>query len=300
MSHKKERQITLLSVQMPYRDVERVYRELTGHSSGRMSAHRVTQHLAQKLPSKPYPLIRSVSQPPEGKYHYSADGTMIHIRREGWKEAKVGACYEVDQDGKGRNTRYVATLQDREALGQKLYALAGSPSLEETEGTAFISDGAEWLTDLRQEHFPLATPIVDFYHASEYIWKTARGFYGEGSEKARAWAEPRVKQLRKGQQEKLRQSFCHLRPKTQDQQEILTNARRYFRNHGHKMNYPKYKSLGYHIGSGVIEGACKNVIQSRMKRSGMRWSRLGAENLLKLRGTHLNNDWNQIALCQKN
>lgn len=283
---------------MPYRDVEKLYQELTGYSVGKMSAHRTVQGLGKKVPA--LTPVNQKSSEVKGKLHQSADGTMIHIRNEGWKEAKVGACYRVDQDSRAQHIRYVATLGDRSELGEKLYGLAGRPSLEETRGTAFISDAAEWLSEIQQYHFPLATPIVDFYHASEYIWKTARGFYGEGSLKAAAWADEKIKLLRKGKQKKLQRRLSHLQPKTEEQRETLKVSRRYFQNHGHKMNYPEYESLGYHIGSGVIEGACKNVIQSRMKRSGMRWSRSGAENLLKLRVTYLNDEWNQVALCQKN
>lgn len=298
MSRKKERLVGLMGTQMPYRDVEKLYKELTGHRVRKMSAHRTVQRLGKKL-SPPVPRNPTLDKL-KAKKHQSADGTMIHICKEGWKEAKVGACYQADQEGHGQEIRYVATLGDRKELGEKLYALAGSPSLEETRDSAFISDGAEWLSEIQQYHFPLATPIVDFYHASEYIWKTAKGFYGEGSLKATVWADGKIKLLRKGKQKKLQRGLRHLRPKNQDQREILTTACRYFRNHGHKMDYPKYKALGYHIGSGVIEGACKHVIQSRMKRSGMRWSRPGAENLLKLRVTYLNHEWNQVALCQRN
>jgi len=40
------------------------------------------------------------------------------------------------------------------------------------------------------------------------------------------------------------------------------------------------KEQGYHIGSGVVEASCKNVVQSRMKQAGMRWSSSGAEAIL--------------------
>lgn len=298
MSRKKERLVGLMSTQMPYQDVEKLYKALTGQSVGKMSAYRTVQRLGKKIHS---PGAGDQKQNKlKAKHHQSADGTMIHIRKEGWKEAKVGACYQVDQEGKGQEIRYVATLGDRKELGEKLYKLAGNPSLEQTQGTAFISDGAEWLSEIQQYHFPLATPIIDFYHASEYIWKIAKGFYGEGSLKAAAWADEKIKLLQKGKQKKLQRSFKHLLPKNKDQREIHITVCRYFQNHGHKMDYPRYESLGFHIGSGVIEGACKNVIQSRMKRSGMRWSRPGAENLLKLRVTYLNHEWNQVALCQRN
>jgi hypothetical protein len=54
------------------------------------------------------------------------------------------------------------------------------------------------------------------------------------------------------------------------------------------MNYPFYERQGFHIGSGIAEGACKHVIHYRFKQAGMRWSRTGAENLLALRVAYLN------------
>ena len=98
----------------------------------------------------------------------------------------------------------------------------------------------------------------------------------------------------------MRYALGHLQPRNKEQREVRKEVCRYFRNHGHKMNYPEYESRGYHIGSGVIEGACKFVIQTRMKRTGMRWTKSGAENVLNLRVTNLNNEWYRIALCQQN
>ena len=51
------------------------------------------------------------------------------------------------------------------------------------------------------------------------------------------------------------------------------------------MDYADFKALGYPIGSGVIEGAAKSIIGSRMKRSGMRWSHDGINRMATLR-TH--------------
>jgi len=301
MSLQKENQLASLSVRLAYAEAKKVYEELTGQHTGRMTAHRTVQKLSKKVEKMKPKKIKSVdSKSLRGKKHASGDGTMIHIRKEGWKEAKVGACYTVDQEGEAQETSYVATLGDRREFGEKLYQLAGCPSLEETQESVFISDGAAWLSELQQEHFPQATTIIDFWHASEYVWKVARAFYGEGTEKAKVWATDKIRLLRRGKQKKLTRSFSHLQPRNKEQREALFVTRRYFKNHGQKMNYPKYKSAGCHIGSGVIEGACKHVIQDRMKRSGMRWSRTGADNLLRLRTIYLNNQWGRMAECHPN
>ncbi len=49
------------------------------------------------------------------------------------------------------------------------------------------------------------------------------------------------------------------------------------------MAYPSFRARGFPIGSGEVEGANKAVIGSRMKRSGMHWSRAGARRMSCLR-----------------
>ena len=45
----------------------------------------------------------------------------------------------------------------------------------------------------------------------------------------------------------------------------------YFTNQVHRMDYPKYISKGWQIGSGPVESACKTVVGRRLKQTGARW-----------------------------
>jgi len=114
------------------------------------------------------------------------------------------------------------------------------------------------------------------------------------------WAKEKIQLLKRNKQPSLKLTFCKMAPKTKKQREVLSDTKRYFENHGHQMNYPLYKRMGFHVGSGVAEGACKHVIQSRFKRAGMRWSRQGAENLLALRSLHVNDKWELLQNYQRN
>ena len=66
------------------------------------------------------------------------------------------------------------------------------------------------------------------------------------------------------------------------------------------MRYGEYLAAGYPIATGVIEGACRHVVKDRMERSGMRWTREGAQNLLHLRCLKASGLWNQFQKNQSN
>jgi hypothetical protein len=62
---------------------------------------------------------------------------------------------------------------------------------------------------------------------------------------------------------------------------------RYFQNHKHRMNYPRYVANGWQIGSGPVESACKTVVANRLKSSGMRWGEDGSDAVCHLRALYL-------------
>ena len=282
MSEKKEDELIRLSVRMPYEEAVKTYEELTGLPASVSVVHRVVQEMG-----KEYKELKA-----EGKEHVGSDGTMVNIREEGWKEVKVGAYYKVDEEGEKTEVRYVATVESREEIGKQLYELAGRPQLEQTVEMGFIGDGAEWLDEIQQEHFVKSTRIVDYYHVSEYVGNLGRIFYGE--KKGKEWIEEKLEQIKAGGVKEVEKSLRRMKGKTVKQKEELKTTLRYLKNHGDHMKYDEYQRMGFHIGSGVIEAGCKHVIGHQFKRSGMRWSRKGAEHLLCLRVAYLNDDWERV------
>ena len=63
----------------------------------------------------------------------------------------------------------------------------------------------------------------------------------------------------------------------------LKNLYEYLDTHQYHVQYEKFKELGLPIGSGMVESACKWLIQQRFKEVGMRWSETGFNHLLHLR-----------------
>ena len=49
------------------------------------------------------------------------------------------------------------------------------------------------------------------------------------------------------------------------------------------MDYPAYRAMGWQIGAGPVESACKSVIGARVKQAGMRWGTDGADQVGHIR-----------------
>ncbi len=74
-------------------------------------------------------------------------------------------------------------------------------------------------------------------------------------------------------------------------QRTLSTVCNYFDRNRDRMRYNEYLTAGFPVASGVIEGACRHLVKDRMERSGMRWTIDGAQAMLDLRSTHINDQW---------
>ncbi|QEG27960.1 hypothetical protein GobsT_27280 [Gemmata obscuriglobus] len=70
-------------------------------------------------------------------------------------------------------------------------------------------------------------------------------------------------------------------------------AYRHIRERTQWMQYHDYKRAHVPLGSGISEAACKTIFTQRLKRSGMRWTKTGAQVILNLRVVLLSGIWNE-------
>ncbi len=132
-------------------------------------------------------------------------------------------------------------------------------------------------------HFSDAVPILDWYHLAEHISKCSNEVLGEGTEESRQWAGGMREIMAKGKVDQALREMERLpgssENKVQAKRELIT----YLTNNRDRVDYPRYCSLGLPIGSGQVEADCKTVVQARRKQWGMRWSKSGAEQVLRVR-----------------
>jgi hypothetical protein len=138
--------------------------------------------------------------------------------------------------------------------------------------------------------------VVDYYHASERVWTLAELLFGKGRRSA-AWARKMQKWLKKpGGVNRVLHSAAALRDRyglRGTKRLDFQRAYRYLRDRMAFMRYADYRRWGVPLGSGVTEAACKTVYTERLKLSGMRWKKAGAQTILSLRVLLLSGVWDR-------
>ena len=137
----------------------------------------------------------------------------------------------------------------------------------------------------------------DYYHASQRLTTMAEALFGVGRE-ASAWAAKMRKLLKKPNGPfRVLHSAAALRqryPMSKRAGKEFQTAYNYLRARTRHMQYADFRAQGLPIGSGITEAACKTVFTQRLKLSGMRWSKAGAQVILNLRVVLLSGVWDVI------
>ena len=277
-------------------------RLLMGELAGLWVSQRQHQQISERIGAglmpdasgKPVSALRQEAPERIEDLYLSADGTTAHTF-EGWREVKIGAVFlaRPAPDGLPQRaaTRYFGDVIEAEAFGWRWYHLASAMGLDRARRVIVLGDGAAWIWNLVQTHFPGAIEIVDWYHAAERVWTVAHACFGEATPEAARWAKAGEKLLRQSRVETLLVRLSRLRPRHAKARQILRDAQGYFRNNAHRMRYRHFRRQGLFIGSGVVEAGCKHIVGFRLKQSGMRWSLDGLRSILHLRLALLNGDW---------
>jgi hypothetical protein len=232
------------------------------------------------------PVVKKETVGRKGK----TDGQPAHTR-----EVKLGCVFtQTGWDKEGYairdpdSTTYTGAIETAEEFGRRNYLEAWNRGWSRAQKKVVMGDGAEWIWNLADQHFPGAVQIVDLYHARQHLWDLARRLYPNDPAGQQAWMKVHQKRLLdKGKIEKL---VLSLRSTESTNTEVLGKIRTeadYFERNAERMRYPKFRRQHLFIGSGVIEAGCK-TIGCRLKQSGMFWTIRGANAIIALRCCHLN------------
>ena len=290
-------QMVWLSGLLPYAQVEPVFERLTGQlipdASIWVEAHRAGQRLCEQVAQQRQHVSVDRTQwehhryDPRARQSVAFDGGMVHIRKEGWKELKVGVVSDLTARGQPlRQSQpcYTAVLGDVAAFRPALWALAVQRAVPYAGDVAVIADGATWIWRLAADLFPCSVQIVDWYHARQHLAQAATARYPNDEKQARTWYEQMSEHLFMGR------IGCIV---ADLQQHDLADLAAYFHTHQRRMQYHEWRGDNYPIGSGNVESGVKQFKQ-RLTGPGMRWSRSGAERMVVLRTAILSRQFDQL------
>lgn len=235
------------------------------------------------------PVVKKETAGRQGK----TEGQPAHTR-----ECKLGCVFtQTTWDKEGYairdpdSTTYTGAIETAEEFGRRIYAEASRRGWSRALLKVVMGDGAEWIWNIAELHFPGAIQIVDLYHARQHLWEVARKLYPNEQAKQKAWMKMHQKLLDRGKIEKLVGALGAIKSENTEIAEKVRTEADYFERNRERMRYPKFRCQHLFVGSGVIEAGCKTVIAVRLKRSGMFWTVRGANAIVALRCCRLNSEF---------
>lgn len=297
-----QEQVSYLGQKETFEEGSETLKRLTGVEVSNMQIQRVSEYYGQCIEEAAEELLKNVPLPEQApedtsKITYGmVDGSMVFTKEEGWKEIKLGRVFNADENVPVtedrhwiKESKYCAYLGGFEQFLERFELLL----LSNVAVLVFIADGAKWFWDWVSVYYPKAIQILDYFHCKEYLCQYARLVFTDVGQKAK-WIKLQEELLFEDQVEKVIANIKSFIELTGDalnyQQKIIT----YYENNKTRMLYGTYRKKGLLIGSGPIESAHRNVIQKRLKLSGQRWSKTGAQKIANLRVAHKSNDWKKV------
>lgn len=157
---------------------------------------------------------------------------------------------------------------------------------EESQETAILHQGRRRGRNL--------TLVLDIIHVLSYLWGAGYALCRKDAAQTEVWVIRFLVKLltrpAKSVVADIRRSTAQ-RKLSAKEREPVDKCLKYFRRRLTMMRYPEFLAQGLPIATGVIEGACRHLIQDRLGITGARWSVPGAEAVLKLRALHSSGDW---------
>jgi hypothetical protein len=301
------RMACLAGVQQSFARAEQLLDELAGWQLDNETIRRVCHQTAQQAHEQRQE--RSTAE----RFAHAQGDCEAHIDAgkvntlEGWRDVKV-AIFAKRQRGEPATAAQwdervlpkptvravIAAVEEASLFGERSAAEARRLQLHGSSPLSVLGDGAEWIWNLQQRHFPDADGLLDVFHGRSHVADGAKGVFGEGAEETK-------KQTERGQQRLLEDGYAGV---TEWVGEVasqipvggdgaaLGSMLNYFADHQDRLNYALRLRRGQTIGSGLVEGTIKQMINLRMKQTGARWKLEHIGHFVELRALAAGPEWN--------
>jgi hypothetical protein len=209
-------------------------------------------------------------------------------RETQWKEVRLSV---VEQPGSEKRL-YGSVMGPPQQVGEQIFALALLMGWGERTRVHAVSDGAPWIAQVMADVFPRHRFLLDRYHLIEHLYAGASGLAQNAELSASEWVDNQVKLIDRGEVGKVIKQCSSLAGG--DPEHPLIEVARYLDNRRDQLDYALAREQGFPIGSGVVEGGHRHVIQARLKLPGAWWNEETVNPMLALRTLRVNGWWNDF------
>ena len=195
----------------------------------------------------------------------------VFCRREAGEPATPGAWAERALPAPTMRT-VVAAVEEVGAFASRVRAEADRLAVTTAADVTVLGDGAEWIWNLAADVVPQASGVLDVFHAVAHVGDAATAVWGEGPEATARRDAGRAAVVAGGKpgiERWIADGFADLPAGTDG--EPLRHLAAYLAKHPTRLGYADRLAHGRSIGSGLIEGSIKQLVNLRMKRTGARW-----------------------------
>lgn len=240
-----------------------------------------------------------------GEIEFTTDGTCVNTT-DGWKEMRIGVFAKrpaaapatphqwAERKLPTTTARHAfARIESADDFAARWPVVASRLGIGSRTALDVTADGARWIWDRVETYWPHARGTLDIYHALEHVADAAKGLYGDGTEQTKSWNDATRDALLAAGHAGVQRAIgaARLNAVRGAQRQALDGLSGYFDHQRNHLNYADRLAEGRPIGSGLVEGACKNFVGRRLKQTGARWRVENANRIVALAGLNYSHDW---------
>lgn len=279
-SKRARRLITLAGGSWGFETAEKHLEEMSGIDLSANTIKKVTCETGQEMKQwqrESKELHEEFAQTP-GNTELMTDGTCVKTTK-GWREVKVTIFAKRDE-GEPRTRENLdalpkptiqfafAQITGCQRLASSLPHWKKRLKIHAPWDVAITTDGAKWIENVLDVHFPNADRLLDIFHACEHFRTMFKGLFREKATRKEHFERFSNAALSRGW-EGLCDEFTALKNVVSPHrwQRHCAKTFSYFHSRRKYLNYPGRLASGRPIGSGMVEGACKQIVGRRLKPS---------------------------------
>lgn len=295
-----------LAVWMPFGRAVQMLEAITKVQVGKETARRQTEQagkvyeqVQEEEAKRLMDPAQEVSDEPRrlaARQVISSDGAMVPLVHGVWAEVKTLVIAEQQRDSQQRmqtvNLSYFSRMTQAEEFSDLALVETRRRGLEQALQVAAVTDGAVWLQGLVDVHCPEAERILDFPHAAQRISEIADEVRASGTSLPDDWLSRQLHALKHEGPRAMLATVRALRDRHPTLEKVADHLA-YLEKREAQMQYPRYQKQEWPIGSGMVESANKQVMQSRLKGPGMHWDPRNVNPMLALRTAVCNDRWDE-------